>query len=395
MKNRNALGSGLVMLGLLLGTTGCTEESTTTGGLTLEPEHAAGTTDSAGSITLDLAQYDIQVHITANGQPTSGVHVELFQGDALGLIWAELEGYYSNFQLMDLSSIDGDQTVNLSLTPQAIEYYEWTTDPNLFSLLYEDPGFSEHCAQGNLESVYQQAQTWGSPFLFLRAYGNGASLRDGNVSVGLDFGSMSYDAFEQVAFGLFGFISEDVFEFCYYTLELEGTTFVLPTIHIGTIVTQGTAYDYKFILTWGENPRDLDSHLFTPEIEGTTHHVYYANSGTPTSAPYAWLDVDDTSSYGPEVVTIQELYPGMYTYAIYEYSGNNTLTESEAVVQVFNGRTLIGTYTIPTTPQAGDNWWWTVGTVNGTTGAFTLVNTVAADAPEGAPARPTLPAKID
>jgi hypothetical protein len=284
--------------------------------------------------------------------------------------------------------------VTINLVEQGIEYYEWNIDPNLYDLLYSDVAFTEHCAEGTLEDLYNQASDLGD-FVFFRVYGEGAALRDGTIAIGFDISGMYYAAFQELAFGFFGFIPEDTFEYCYYTLELDGTVFVLPTLHIGAIVQQGTPYDYKFILTWGENPRDLDSHLYTPVIEGNAHHVYYASQGSPGAAPFAWLDVDDTSSYGPEVMTIEDLQSGTYNYAIFEFSGDSTLTESEAVVEVYNGRSLVGTYPIPTTPQAGDNWWWHVGNVDGDTGDFTLINTVTDSSPSAmSPSNDTMPAKI-
>ncbi len=72
-------------------------------------------------------------------------------------------------------------------------------------------------------------------------------------------------------------------------------------------------------LTWGEFPSDLDSHIVAPD--GT--HVYYAARGSLTAAPYAGLDVDDVSSFGPEVVTLTRLMVGTYKYYIYNYSGYN------------------------------------------------------------------------
>lgn len=383
----------LMLAGVLVGLTGCSEDDDENNRLQIEPEHTTGTTDANGQVTLDLAQYDIRITVSANSLPAAGAEVELYQGDDLAVIWADQPGFYSNFRLLDLDAVTGNQDLAITLVPAGIEYYEYEQDPALFNSLYEDEAFTETCAQGGLQEIYATVQALGLQYVYFRAYGNGASLRDGNISVGFDFGSLSYEAFEQVAFGYFGFIAEDELEFCTYSLVLDGQTYLLPTVHIGTIVSQGTAYDYKFILTWGQSPEDLDSHLFTPEIDGSTHHVYYANSGAPSVAPYAWLDVDDTSSFGPEVVTVEQLYPGTYTYSIYEYSGNNTLSESGAVVQVFHGRELIGTYAIPTTPQAGDHWWWTVGTVDGATGAFTLVNTVTESSPQGVP-RPSQPAKI-
>lgn len=390
------LGSGVLVVSLLLGLTSCTEDDESDPAVQHDPAHTTGTTNANGTVTLDLADYDIAVTVNADGAAAEGVAVEVYQGSSLAIVWAAFDGYYSNFQLLNLGSVNGNQSMTINLIEQGIEYYEWNVDPSLFNLLYSDAAFTEHCAQGTLEDLFAQAQTLGD-FVFYRVYGDGAALRDGNISVGFDMQSMmySYDAFEQLAFGFFGFIPQDVFEYCYYTLTLDGTTFTLPTLHIGDIVTQGTAYDYKFILTWGENPRDLDSHLYTPEIEGSSYHVYYGSQGSPGTAPYAWLDVDDVTSFGPEVVTIEDLHSGTYQYSIYEYSGDLTLTESEAVVQVFRGRQLVGTYPIPTTPQAGDHWWWNVGTVDGDTGAFTLVNTVTAEGPVSmAPGVEPMPEKM-
>ena len=70
-------------------------------------------------------------------------------------------------------------------------------------------------------------------------------------------------------------------------------------------------------LTWGEFPRDLDSHIVTPS--GT--HVYYAARGSLTAAPFVGLDVDDVTSFGPEVITLTRLMVGTYKYYIVNYSG--------------------------------------------------------------------------
>jgi uncharacterized protein YfaP (DUF2135 family) len=63
---------------------------------------------------------------------------------------------------------------------------------------------------------------------------------------------------------------------------------------------------------------DLDSHLFVPNGD----HVYFVDRGSLTAAPYAALDVDDITGFGPEVVTITRLYPGTYRYAVFNYSGS-------------------------------------------------------------------------
>lgn len=85
-------------------------------------------------------------------------------------------------------------------------------------------------------------------------------------------------------------------------------------------------------LSWGAAPADVDSYLLTPS--GST--IYYANRGSLQVAPFANLDVDDTSSFGPEVVTINRLMVGTYTYGVDNFSGSYTpgLTNSPIRVEL-------------------------------------------------------------
>ena len=81
-----------------------------------------------------------------------------------------------------------------------------------------------------------------------------------------------------------------------------------------TLEAQASGVSIK--LTWGARPYDVDSHLRTPDGS----HIYYASKGSLTQAPFANLDVDDTDSNGPEVVTIRRLMIGTYTYGLRNYS---------------------------------------------------------------------------
>ena len=136
----------------------------------------------------------------------------------------------------------------------------------------------------------------------------------------------------------------------------------------------------RFVLTWGASPSDLDSHLKTPSIEGNTYHVYYDDKGSADSPPYALLDIDDITSYGPETTTIYNLFTGEYHYYIYNYSGNPEITTSGAVVQIFNDNGLIHNLQIPT---VGEGRYWDICTVNGSTGAVNIINTITSIEPGG------------
>jgi Tetratricopeptide repeat len=97
----------------------------------------------------------------------------------------------------------------------------------------------------------------------------------------------------------------------------------------------------RVVLTWGQSPKDLDSHLSFPN-----NHVFFsAKNGTHTN-----LDVDDTTSYGPETITIEKKMEGQrYVYAVHDYSNassNNStaMSMSHARVEVYVGQTMIRSY---------------------------------------------------
>lgn len=155
----------------------------------------------------------------------------------------------------------------------------------------------------------------------------------------------------------------------------------------------------RIVLTWGETPTDLDSHLVGPssasseqyhicyyqkQFDGTNYvyNYYESEDGGDEEIDYsklaAMLDVDDTDSYGPETVTILQLASGTYTYAVHDFTnsgdeeGTSTaLANSGATVQVYRGETLLATYHVPT-GQGGTLW--TVFTYDSATGKFNAVN---------------------
>lgn len=107
----------------------------------------------------------------------------------------------------------------------------------------------------------------------------------------------------------------------------------------------------RIVLTWGEFPSDLDSHITTPSTP--QEHIFYSNKiGTGLN-----LDLDDTTSYGPETITITQAQTGTYTYYVHDYTnrsiasstGSTALANSGAIVKVFQGNTLKATYNVPNT----------------------------------------------
>jgi hypothetical protein len=125
------------------------------------------------------------------------------------------------------------------------------------------------------------------------------------------------------------------------------------------------AGQFRTILTWGENPRDIDSHLTGPAASGSSRwHVYF---GAKSAGDMCALDVDDISSYGPETVTCPPtgssagaLRPGVYRYSVHHYAGSGTLGTSNANVRLELSNGQAYTFTPPVAPYTGSNNVWTV-----------------------------------
>jgi hypothetical protein len=122
---------------------------------------------------------------------------------------------------------------------------------------------------------------------------------------------------------------------------------------LGAVIGSAGSGSAKIKLTWGLDPSDLDSHLTGPDAAtpGTRFHVYYSSQGSQTVSPFAELDVDDTSSFGPEVITISRFTAGTYRYSVHHYSGLGTIYTSPARVEL----TLNGSTTVYTPPAAGSD----------------------------------------
>jgi len=144
-----------------------------------------------------------------------------------------------------------------------------------------------------------------------------------------------------------------------------------------TLAAQGSGMTIR--LTWGNSPDDLDSHLKGPN----SAHVYYAAQGSLTSAPFAALDVDDTTSFGPEVVTVTRLAVGQYSYFVHNFSGTFSPGQTGSPARV---ELQYGSQTQIFNPPAGEgtNEYWRVFdfTVNADcTVTFTTVQSWSASEP--------------
>jgi len=107
----------------------------------------------------------------------------------------------------------------------------------------------------------------------------------------------------------------------YISKEMDVTVEPMQTLEdVNVSLTKKVEGAVRVVLTWGETPADLDSHL-----TWSGGHVYYQNM----QQGEAMLDVDDTTSYGPETVTFTP-QPGVaYTYYVHDYTNRENPSSSE------------------------------------------------------------------
>ena len=96
----------------------------------------------------------------------------------------------------------------------------------------------------------------------------------------------------------------------------------------------------RIVLTWDEEPADLDAHLKGPLPEGEQFHIYFHKKGDLASKEFVRLDVDDRDGQGPETITVLGVLPGTYTYFVHDYSNrddpaSDSLARSAAEVKVY------------------------------------------------------------
>lgn len=130
-----------------------------------------------------------------------------------------------------------------------------------------------------------------------------------------------------------------------------------------TIVEAPPEGAFRIILSWGEAPRDLDSHLTGPTgNEDERGHIYFSDRNVEGLGD---LDRDDTSGFGPETITVTPDTDGMYRYSVFNYttqtaSGSQGIAgeipnSSAARIEVYSEDELVRTYTAPASTP-GNTW---------------------------------------
>ena len=125
--------------------------------------------------------------------------------------------------------------------------------------------------------------------------------------------------------------------------------------------------EIRIVLTWGSTPRDLDSYAVGKSSAGSNFKINFTNKNV---SGVGSLDVDDTSGYGPETITITDMGAN-FEYYVFNYHNDLSVGGCGATVKLYlPGKTSAIEYKVP----AGDGTLWRVFEYNN--GEITKINKV-------------------
>ncbi|MBR1639567.1 MAG: carboxypeptidase regulatory-like domain-containing protein [Treponema sp.] len=114
--------------------------------------------------------------------------------------------------------------------------------------------------------------------------------------------------------------------------------------------------EYRIVLTWGDQPADLDLHL----EKDNGFHVSYRNM-TESADGSVRLDRDDRNSFGPETITIKGMKEDA-NYFVYvvdftnrEKSESSALASSGAFVKLYYENSVLDYFWVPE-EKNGNRW---------------------------------------
>ncbi len=205
----------------------------------------------------------------------------------------------------------------------------------------------------------------------------GAGMADVNLIIRANWNNQSGDVLMTATTDENGAYSVELAR-GYYTIEFAKDGYVSNFVNVSSSnvarpcggvlnptgsTTEVASTDFRIVLTWGETPYDLDSHLVGLDDQNKPYHICYYNTVAKDEAGnvIASLDVDDVDSYGPETVTVVNARTdATYYYSVRDYSNGYNgssveMSQSGANVKVYQGSVLVKEYNVPLN-QAGYIW---------------------------------------
>lgn len=189
---------------------------------------------------------------------------------------------------------------------------------------------------------------------------------DGKYMITADFGAWSISVDKP---GAIGWKGEIAFIGAEYPIRADA--------HLSTILTDK---QYRCVLSWGAAPPDLDLHVVGPTPSGGEFHISYRTMRVYERRHF--LDLDDTSGFGPETITLEKLDPGYYVIAVHDYTysrsmSSSALSYSGAKLRVYREAEMIAEVEIP---PGSPGTLWRVFRIDGRTGRVERIDQVLFEA---------------
>ena len=213
----------------------------------------------------------------------------------------------------------------------------------------------------------------------------GQPIQGANITIEGGWGFAAHNTAKKAATNINGEFSIDLVSGYYkLTAQKNGFVPVSETIHVSRLYNSDYSLsmmpatlegNYRIVLSWGKKPLDLDAHLSGTTLNrGANFHVYYQNKNAyDNNQQICDLDIDDTSSYGPETITLKTQHLEPYYYYVYNYSNDESIANSQATVKLYKGNRLIDTFHVPV--NQGDGRYWNLFAV--VNGGIVTSNTVS------------------
>ncbi|XKH50521.1 cell wall-binding repeat-containing protein [Chryseomicrobium palamuruense] len=263
-----------------------------------------------------------------------------------------------------LSQQDGSYTIELKQDTYDLVF----THPNYKEVRQEDVVVTEDGVEFNpvMHLIKNTLTGVGTVSGNITDATNGEPLNQATLSLRTGINNTTGDIFKTLTTNQQGLYKDATLPVGYYTVEIKKSGYIsnfmtllslgpnYPLVKNGSITPELLADELRVVLTWGEYPRDLDSHLKGTFNSGESFHIYFANkSYYGDSFLEAFLDIDDTDSFGPETVTLYSPRDGKFEYFVHDYSAyndttSNELSSSEATVHVYSENRLVRTFYVPT-----------------------------------------------
>jgi len=335
-------------------------------------------TEASGIYSLDLSSGDRTITVTAANFDTSRKELHISAGDLIQNTQFNLSPTLSSDQSLRivLSWLDAPQDLDAHLLTPSISgtvyHIFWNNEGSADAPPYASLDVDETEGYGPETITIHDLQP-GTYHYWVRRFSDDAELAGSEAVVEVYGSGGLLSSYTAPSTG------SDVY---WHVFDINGSDGSVQLVN--QLVSEPPGVDrtsYQIMLTWAEEPGDLDANLLTPTISGDQYHVWSGNLGHSDQPPYATLNQDVQTGYGPEIITIHQFFPGTYTYYVANY-GATPLTQSEAFVGIYdgNGIFLLGWIAVPT---SGSGRYWSAFTIDGTSGEMTGVNELS-DIPPGA-----------